>query len=65
MIKSRSFNGPLLFLVSIVWLSCAYFNTYYNAEKYFNDADKLRLEKEGKSIPLSALDKYGKTNKYY
>ena len=61
MIKSRSFNGPLLSLVSIVWLSCAYFNTYYNAEKYFNDADKLRLEKEGKSIPLSALDKYGKT----
>ena len=61
MIKSRSFNGTLFLLVSIVWISCAYFNTYYNAEKYFNDADKLRLEKEGKSIPLSALDKYGKT----
>ncbi|SVB49529.1 uncharacterized protein METZ01_LOCUS202383, partial [marine metagenome] len=61
MIKFRSFISIIIFLVSFIWISCAYFNTYYNAEKYFHDADKLRLEKEGKAIPLMALDKYGKT----
>lgn len=40
--------------------SCAYFNTFYNAEKYFQEADTIRKEKEGKDITLSALDKYGK-----
>ena len=42
-------------------LSCAYFNTYYNAEKYFKEAERIRLEKDGKSLPLKAMDNYGKT----
>ena len=47
--------------VSLLLLSCAYFNTFYNAEKYFQEADRIRLEKAGKSIPLRAIDNYGKT----
>ena len=42
-------------------LSCAYFNTLYNAQQYFNEAEKIRLAKEGKAIPISAIEKYGKT----
>ena len=42
-------------------LSCAYFNTFYNAEKYFKEAERIRLEKDGKSLPLKAMDNYGKT----
>ena len=41
--------------------SCAYFNTFYNAEQYFEEAEKLRLEKDGEMIPISAMDKYGKS----
>ena len=41
--------------------SCAYFNTFYNAEKYFNEADRIRLEKSDKAVPLRAMDNYGKT----
>ena len=47
--------------VSLLLFSCAYFNTFYNAEKYFKEADKIRLEKSGKAIPLRAMDNYGKT----
>ena len=47
--------------VSLLLFSCAYFNTFYNAEKYFKEADRIRLEKSGKAIPLRAIDNYGKT----
>jgi len=47
--------------VSLLLSSCAYFNTFYNAEKYFKEADRIRLEKSGKAIPLKAIDNYGKT----
>lgn len=40
--------------------SCAYFNTFYNAQYYFKLAEKQRLEKAGESIPPSAIDAYGK-----
>ena len=36
MTKFRSFISIIIFLVSFIWISCAYFNTYYNAEKYFH-----------------------------
>jgi len=48
-------------MVSLLFFSCAYFNTFYNAEKYFKEANKMRLEKSGQSIPLRAIDNYGKT----
>ena len=47
--------------VSLLLSSCAYFNTFYNAEKYYNEANKLRLEKSDRAIPLRAIDNYGKT----
>jgi len=47
--------------VSLLLFSCAYFNTFYNAEKYYKEADRIRLEKSGKAIPLRAIDNYGKT----
>ena len=48
-------------LISLLFSSCVYFNTFYNAEKYFKEADRIRLEKSGKAIPLKAIDNYGKT----
>ena len=47
--------------VSLLLSSCAYFNTFYNAEKYFREADLIRLEKSDRAIPLRAMDNYGKT----
>ena len=47
--------------VSLLLFSCAYFNTFYNAERYYKEADRIRLEKSGKAIPLKAMDNYGKT----
>ena len=47
--------------VSLMLSSCDYFNTFYNAERYFKEADLLRLEKSDKGIPLRAIDNYGKT----
>ena len=44
----------------ICTFSCAYFNTFYNAEQYFKKAEKIRLEKAGESIPVSAIDDYSK-----
>jgi len=43
-----------------VALSCAYFNTFYNAEQYFAKAEQARLEKMGESLPVSAIDDYAK-----
>ena len=44
--------------IGIHLLSCAYFNTFYNAEQYFKRAEKIRLEKAGETIPVSAVDSY-------
>ena len=46
--------------IGIHLLSCAYFNTFYNAEQYFKRAEKIRLEKAGETIPVSAVDSYSK-----
>ena len=60
--KCLKFIGKIssLIIFSFVF-SCAYFNTLYNAQQYFDEAENHRLEKEGKTVPLSAIDKYGKT----
>ena len=44
----------------LLFSGCAYFNTFYNAKVYYQDAEKIRIQKEGESIPISAIDKYGK-----
>ncbi len=50
----------LALAVLLLLSSCAYFNTFYNAREYFDQAEKQRLEKAGESIPPSAIDAYGK-----
>ena len=52
---------PLIITIALFYFSsCAYFNTFYNAQEYFENAEKQRLEKAGESIPPSAIDAYGK-----
>ena len=51
----------ILLPFSAFLIGCAYYNTFYNAEQYFEEAEKLRLEKDEGIIPISAMDKYGKT----
>ena len=53
----------LCFIFIMFFSSCAYFNTFFNAKEYFDEAEKIRLEKEGERIPVSAIDKYGKSIK--
>ena len=57
------FLPKMLTFVVIILCSggCAYYNTFYNAQQYYEEAEKIRLQKEGKTIPITALDKYGKT----
>ena len=54
------YKNHLIFLLLVCTFSCAYFNTFYNAEQYFKKAEKIRLEKAGESIPVSAIDDYSK-----
>ncbi len=42
----RSVTAFLLFALTGSAVSCVYFNTYYNAEKYFRQAEKARAEAE-------------------
>ena len=37
-----------------------YFNTFYNAEQYFNKAEKIRLQNRGDKLPKTAFDQYSK-----
>ena len=48
--KCLKFIGKIssLIIFSFVF-SCAYFNTLYNAQQYFDEAENHRLEKEGKT----------------
>ena len=60
----RSTLAPETILYSVLLIGlggCAYFNTFYNAQQYYQEAEKIRLQKEGETIPITAMDKYGKT----
>ena len=60
--RSTLTQKTILYSVLLVWLGgCAYFNTFYNAQQYYQEAEKIRLQKEGETIPITAMDKYGKT----
>ncbi len=50
----------LFYFLLILSSSCAYFNTFYNANQYYEEANKIRLEKDGQAVPITAMDKYGK-----
>ena len=40
--------------------ACAYFNTFYNAEEHFANAEKLRIQSIGSSLSAKAIQEYGK-----
>jgi len=42
----------------MVFASCAYFNTYYNANLFFDEAEQMRAEHEGEQLANSIKDKY-------
>ncbi|MGY8809093.1 MAG: hypothetical protein ACKVLG_04000 [Fidelibacterota bacterium] len=56
------FNSKIIkYLCLLVFLqSCAYFNTFYNAEEHYNIAEKIRIQSLGDSLPARAIQEYGK-----
>ena len=56
------FNSTIIkYLCLLVFLqSCAYFNTFYNAEEHYNIAEKIRIQSLGDSLPARAIQEYGK-----
>lgn len=50
----------LMLLLNFSFYSCAYFNTFYNAQEYFEKAEQQRLEKAGETVPAAAIDAYNK-----
>lgn len=50
----------LTILAILAAVGCAYFNTYYNALQYYENADKIRLENAGGNLPSSAIESYNK-----
>jgi tetratricopeptide (TPR) repeat protein len=38
---------------------CAYFNTFYNAEQHFDNAESARIRNLGAELPLVAIQEYG------
>ena len=50
----------LIICIFVISCSCVYFNTFYNAKKYFKDAEKIRLENENRSLPVNAQTAYTK-----
>mgnify|MGYP006421750797 FL=1 len=54
----------LLVIGALVFISCVnfkpYFNSFYNAEEYFDKAEKIRLESRGDILPQSAINDYKK-----
>ena len=47
-------------IVSTLFVSCVYFNTFYNAKLFFSEAEKLRAEKEGEFLGNNVTEKYKK-----
>jgi len=64
--KNRIYTSARIFIsiAGLVIISCtnfkAYFNTFYNAEDYFEKAEKVRLENRGEQLPQSAINDYEK-----
>jgi len=63
MIQYLRIRNYSIFITVFLFYGCAYFNTFYNAKQYYEEAEKLRLEKDGESIPITAMDKYARTIK--
>ena len=64
-INKTSFN--IIICLGFLIISCtnfkAYFNTFYNAQQYFEKAEKIRLENRGDVLSKVAMDNYKKVIK--
>ena len=51
-------------IAGLIFISCAnfkaYFNTFYNAEEFFEKAEAIRLQNQGEKIPQSSINDYEK-----
>ncbi len=57
------FKKSIFLIITVLFLSsCAYYNTFYNAQKFFNSAQKKPLNPKGKAN-ASAIEEYNKVIK--
>jgi len=56
------FNSKIIKSLCLLLLiqGCAYFNTFYNAEEHYKDAEKIRIENFGNQLPSRAIQEYQK-----
>lgn len=50
----------IIAFTSSMFISCVYFNTFYNAKLFFSEAEKMRAASEGEFIGNRITDKYKK-----
>lgn len=61
MLKSSNRLNYLGLLIVVIGLeSCAYYNTFYNAEEYFAEAQKLTRENQTESVTRDEINLYSK-----
>ncbi|NQV42275.1 MAG: tetratricopeptide repeat protein [Candidatus Marinimicrobia bacterium] len=61
MLSSNNFIKVLKLIVLIISIqSCAYYNTFYNAEEYFAEAQKLTRENQTESVSRDEINLYSK-----
>ena len=58
-IKANLLLG-IITIISSIFVSCVYFNTFYNAKLFFSEAEKMRAEREGEFLGNTITDKYKK-----
>tara|TARA_B110000881_G_scaffold211019_1_gene219043 strand:+ start:2334 stop:4067 length:1734 start_codon:yes stop_codon:yes gene_type:complete len=62
--RTYAIQTKIIICICLVFISCtnfkAYFNTFYNAEIYFEKAEKSRLQNRGQVLPKVAVDNYKK-----
>ena len=56
------FNSKIIKSLCLLLLvqGCAYFNTFYNAQEHYKDAEKIRIENFGNQLPSRAIQEYQK-----
>ena len=56
------FNSKIIKSLCLLLLvqGCAYFNTFYNAQEHYKDAEKIRIENFGNQLPSRAIQEYEK-----
>lgn len=58
--KLKKINGLLLLAIFMGLQSCAYYNTFYNAEEYFAAAQKLTRENQTETVSREEINLYSK-----